>query len=552
MSISAASLIPVIILTGITGSTLLLIENKHSSIEEANKKNGAALWRIWGRAGCASALFFYLLEYYPGPYDIRLEVNHPIHALAWLGGAEIIAILTGPKNSRLKQRFIAEIGFAVLLLMLPLLLFYYKGSSIFLPADPFINKIHAEISEFRPFWQESTNFKTIYVITLLPLFIVFFNPIRGAGDLWCKIPRYFMLLTLATSVLALYQERWWLVAGATQIIQATMITQCVGSKSKSGRIAWACLVGLMYLPSIWVFAKNRFDVERIADVQKGEAMQLIYRDLANTILRRNPKHKVALLASPNASVGIGYYGNIQTIGTLYWENREGLHTAAEILSGEDNSKVEIIIKQQGISHIVMVTPEDFTEEYIKALGIPAKSERVNGSFGRRLMTGTNIPNWLEAIPYQVPPAFSRLQVKVYIYEVNWQQSAAEAQWALGLARILSGEEILGRKALSASANGGKAEAGMVLAWRLATDPNATLSDGNLAVRWAESSIKLLAEKAAHRRVLAAAYAAAQRWSDAQATCLFAIDLAKEENDRDISRKLEAEFSRYQNSLPFPN
>ena len=40
-----------------------------------------------------------------------------------------------------------------------------------------------------------------------------------------------------------------------------------------------------------------------------------------------------MLASPNASMGIGYYGNFKTIGTLFWENAPGLRAAAEIDAG---------------------------------------------------------------------------------------------------------------------------------------------------------------------------------------------------------------------------
>lgn len=550
MAISAASLIPMIILTGLTGTALHLRDLKHPELAKSEKSNVAALWSLWGQVGAATCLLLYFLEYLPGPYSLRLEINHPLYALAWLGGGEIIARFIEWKYHGFNRNSVLKGGLAILLLTLPLFLYFYLGSSVFAPADPFLSRVHKEISEFRPFWKESATFKAIYLLTLAPLLAAFFNTPRNTIDSCYKLKSCFMVVTLATSALALYQERWWLLAGAAQIIQSVLLTRNFRLTSRRTYFTWMFFVCLMYLPGIFLLAWERVSVERISDVQKGEAMQLIYRDVAKTINSRNSGSKIALLAPPNASVGIGYYGNIPTIGTLYWENSEGLHAAAEILSSEENNAAEALIKKQGVSYLVMVTPEDFTVEYMRALGIITTPERIKRSFGRRLMTGENVPKWLEAVPYQLPPTYAKMQARVYIYEVKWDQNEADSKWAFALTRIFAGEETLGRNALAASANAGKAEAGMILAWRLATSPNTETRDGLSAVPWAESSIKLLAEKAANRRILAAAYAAARRWSEAQAACLYAIDLAKEENDHELMMHLEREFTLYQNEQSF--
>ena len=550
LAVSAASLIPVIILIGIIGALGYIMWPEKKEIQETIKPN-ASLWRLWGAVGCITSLFLYFLEYYPVPFTLRLEVNHPVYALAWLGGAELLARLAEWKQRNPSLASTIRTIIAFVLLVLPLALFYYYGSTVFLPADPFLSKVHAEISEFRPLWQEGLSYKLLFLITLLPLSLVFIKLRNAESASSNRIPLCFMLVTVATSILALYQQRWWMLAGAAQVIQAILLTVQFQNYSRKVYIGWMSLVCLMYLPGFLILARERLVVERINDVQTGEAMQLLYRDVASLINTRHPNSKIALLAAPNASVSIGYYGNIATLGTLYWENKKGLYAAANILTAESNETAETLLKQRGITHLVMVTPEDFTVEYMKALDIPLTNERIRQSFGRRLMTGENIPNWLQAIPYQVPSTYSRIQAKVYIYETNWNLSASESQWALGLARILSGEEKLGRDSLAASAKAGKAEAGIVLAWRLATAPMPYLRDGKAAVVWAESSLRLLVESAENRRVLAAAYAAAGRWTDAQAACLFAINLAKEENNEAIAKQLESDFTRYQNKQAFP-
>ena len=47
-----------------------------------------------------------------------------------------------------------------------------------------------------------------------------------------------------------------------------------------------------------------------------------------------PTGEITVLASPNASTTIGYYGRFKTLGTLYWENSAGLKAAASIFGAK--------------------------------------------------------------------------------------------------------------------------------------------------------------------------------------------------------------------------
>ena len=87
--ISAASEAPVLVEVGLGALLATGLLGRH-----ANEKDGArpdpSLWRVWGWSGAATSTFFYLLEYFPAHFGMRLEVNHPLYALAWAGGGEII------------------------------------------------------------------------------------------------------------------------------------------------------------------------------------------------------------------------------------------------------------------------------------------------------------------------------------------------------------------------------------------------------------------------------------------------------------------------------
>ena len=135
-----------------------------------------------------------------------------------------------------------------------------------------------------------------------------------------------------------------------------------------------------------------------------------------------------------------------------------------------------------------------------------------------------------------------MRVAVSLYAVDWTLPEADSRWALAVARLIAGDEAGGRAALIAAIAAGRPEAGLVLAWRMATAKDAAWRDAEGAVERAEAAIAVLPEAAGNRRVLAAAYAAAGRWPDAQATAMFALDQAKEAGDALLAREIETEFA----------
>ncbi len=89
--LSAASTIPAIVFVTLAGLCATWKWNREARL--AGAEFDANLWRLWGRVGAAAALGFYLVEYAPTHFGWRMEVNHPLYALAWWGGAELVALL---------------------------------------------------------------------------------------------------------------------------------------------------------------------------------------------------------------------------------------------------------------------------------------------------------------------------------------------------------------------------------------------------------------------------------------------------------------------------
>ena len=47
-------------------------------------------WRRWAAGGCFASLIGYMVEYFPREMTLDLDANHPLFALAWLGGGELL------------------------------------------------------------------------------------------------------------------------------------------------------------------------------------------------------------------------------------------------------------------------------------------------------------------------------------------------------------------------------------------------------------------------------------------------------------------------------
>src|SRR5262249_34565300 len=105
------------------------------------------MWRIWGRVGACLSLVAYLVEYAPPGFGLRLEVNNPLYALAWLGGAELIA-LAGERRAYNSRISIARLVLSVIAVAAPLVTIVIFGSRVFVPVDRRMSIVHSTIGEF--------------------------------------------------------------------------------------------------------------------------------------------------------------------------------------------------------------------------------------------------------------------------------------------------------------------------------------------------------------------------------------------------------------------
>ncbi|HEY4306385.1 MAG TPA: hypothetical protein VGM82_18065 [Gemmatimonadaceae bacterium] len=434
--ISAASEIPTIAAIGAAAVFVALLRPVHdlpSAMAEAG------LWRTWSRLGASISFVAYLLEYAPSHLGMRLEVNHPLYALAWLGGGELVASIV-ERRVRGANALRVRIGVAALLLALPAVVIGVGRARVFLPIDPTVARLHSYIDEFSSFWRMARllgwNFVERYVLSLLLLLPALLALREGKRN-----PRlaFISIATIALTALGFWQIRWWLPASGAELCLLLVGLSTVGAAwtPRAKWIAVALVAAVFAEQSVARTALTRRNV-RDAAVTPADAMVPLYRDVAVALRHSQPTGAITLLSSPDASSVIGYFGGFRTIGTFYWENHDGLAAAAAMFSAQSDSEALARLRAHGVTHVALFSADHFLNAYLAALHPGATPDDLARTFGSQVLFQGHVPRWLRAIPLLPHPGSP--SKRVLLFQVAPEQTALEAFWSDGIALAAAGND----------------------------------------------------------------------------------------------------------------
>lgn len=445
MWVSAASTMPPIAIVGATGFFVMLVQGK-SALQQGLKFD-PSLWRTWGRVGGAGSFFFYLIEYFPNHLGLRLEANHPFYALAWWGAGEFIAEigerLFGAPADRFRNP--KRVILPLLAVAVAPLTIAIGGTRVFIVMDPFLANLHRQhIQEFLPLWASFRGLGWKAFMSVVGLENVAL--LAGVALLMVHRRRYPIVLCFATVAgilftgMAWMQSRWLLNASGIQVCLALLLLGFLAGNSRLllRWISTAAVAGIIFLPPAVTRVAGGIRDLKERRVGPKDANSALFRDVATVIRASQPTGEVVLLTSPNSSTSVGYYGRFKTLGTLYWENSEGLKSAAAVLSARTTEEAAELIKKYKVTHIAMISEENFVEPYCRLLHPEATTEDVKKSFGYRLLVDRVIPPWLQMIPYNVPEDLKVLNVSALLFKVAFNQSPADALYHIALTKIALG------------------------------------------------------------------------------------------------------------------
>lgn len=372
------------------------------------------LWRRWGTATALSSLAFYLLEYFPGSMQLRLEVNSPLYALCFWAGGEALCQLARwrrGQSARLAGFLPAVLvlsGLAGVMVMMP---------ETFNVRSQFLWNLHRDyIHEFLnyPDWLRKQHPEAL-VVALTPLFLL------GPVGLWLLLRtdldagRKIGICSLGLAgagffVLGLFQVRWMNMAQtmglALLAVMAAIFWQQGGRERCSRWSKWAamafCAVLLLQMPQRIVrdlWAQQR---AAVTSPHPDEVAILSARETAYRLRALGGAKTPVVAAGPTVTTWMMYFGGMKGLGTLYWENLAGLQAAAALYAARSPEEAKEIIKRHGIDWIVFLWLEPFAAEYPRLLeGLPPGGT-LPGTFAHGLVDGSDVPLWARAIMLPVP------------------------------------------------------------------------------------------------------------------------------------------------------
>ena len=361
------------------------------------------LWRLWGAWGAGTSLVAYAIEYLPSDVSMRLEVNHPLHALAWLGAGELLCriwrILDPATRSR-RSRDVPAIALAAMLVMLPPAAVVLGGREVFVIADRFYTLLSVSFtSEGQSLFEHlrsgslagTAAAMALPGLVLLPVGLVLVRretpaPVRARLGVS-------FAATLVLFAWGAAEIRWLGIAVALlPIAWADAVTHAPSAMLRRAGLASA----LLLIPGLWVTLHYT-----PRDFTHPELYRIVERDIAHWLRRRTGAGPLVVGAGPGRTSSFIYYGGARGLGTFYWENREGIERAAALFRASTEEEARALVRSHGITHLVLPAWDRF-EQVVRAVDARLHPGSADAEpFIHRVARTKVLPQWLRPLPYPV-------------------------------------------------------------------------------------------------------------------------------------------------------
>lgn len=430
--ISAATQVPVLVGIGLG----LLAAAKFARGRTAGLAwlENPGLLRVWGWSGGAMSLAAWLLEYFPHHLNMRLEINHPLYAAAWIGAGEalrvaVLAVRDGRSALSSRDRAAGAVG-ASLVVLLPLVIAFTKART-FVVVDPFVWRIHnLYISEFQSLGRIlAKGFTWTSVSICLPLLLVVPAAWRALRPGTPAEERAQLMLVLGPALLGWFmgwsQVRWLSLAYALTVpVLAVFFRTSEAGRTRASFFGWLAAGTLLFAPGLFKAGERTRDG---ADFTTENIQSLAERDVAHWLRLRGGADRVVVAGSPNSTSKLIYHGGLAGVATLYWENADGLRHAAALYGSASADAAHEMVTRLGVTHLVFFSWDAFEGPFAQLeRGLPAEAPVPTDSFAAQLLGSPVPPPWLRLVPFKLPAHPSLAGEAVRIWEVVPEQTPATA------------------------------------------------------------------------------------------------------------------------------
>ena len=374
------------------------------------------LWRRWAWTGCAAGAFFYLLEYAPAHFAMRLEVNHPGFWIFWLGLAEIL-VLAGKAGPRLdfkswsrRDLALGLIG-ALAVLCLPAAIVWGPPEWHQL-RDPVLQRLHARyIEEFRSFGSalgDTPLVQFLYLqMGLLPLALPWaaWRAVPAGPDRTQRRRNLLPGLVFSGLFLGLYlwQQRWefFLAGGLAWLAVSTLAEDVSAPGAGRARRVFGGAVAAALLANGLVADLSRLHSERLASTSESVIPSWVQSCVMKRMalqfgLAAGPEHWRMVGLAAEAPM-LYYFTGIQTVASYYWENAAGWQAESAFFADAPDGRIaEKIARERGLTHVcISLSPELPRLFWYIATGRYSDTEGLQQSLAGQLVVpgGGQLPRW---------------------------------------------------------------------------------------------------------------------------------------------------------------
>lgn len=368
-------------------------------------------WRAWGFAGAITSTLAYFVEYAPSHLGLRLEVNHPLYAVAWLGIGELLVLIDAYARQRAGfwhvRRVIVLVGALAATAVLPVALAHFRPQE-WLSGDLFASRLtnlpHGVVAPDFGTWLRRDGLSPTVAATLAPLLLLLpalMLVFRRATDTRCRQQIALGLGPIAVAlVFSLQQLEWWATLDA--LLLALLVVLATGRRwlqekpfaslrgLEPATVALAFILGLAQL---WPpRAGDRLAFTRL------EVEGLVERAAAHWLADRAGPDGAVILVPPDRTARWSFHGGprVRGLGSAAWENRDGLGALLRITHAQTGEQAQALLNERDVTHLVLPSWNRELQELAR-LGLDDPAD----AFITAVDTWA-LPSWLRPLPYPLP------------------------------------------------------------------------------------------------------------------------------------------------------
>ena len=403
--VSVSAQVPVLVGLGLGGLTAALVTRRQVAPDRA-RSPWAAAWLAWTFGGAATVLAACLIEYFPdhlGSWQLR--VIHPLYGVAWLGLGELLVLAVGRIQGKIAggrwRVWLVLLGALAAVTALPLAMRLEKNEgflAITVTSSRLTKLPGSAVATNLWTWLLREGLSAHAWTVLLPALLVL-----PAGWLLARrstplVTRMAVAVALGPVLIALgfagwHLRGWSLLDGLLLALLIACTAAVAGAKlSALNRGLWTAAVGGVLALGVVAL----MPLGKAQPLNQAEVVGLIERDLARWLARHVGPGGALVLAPPNETTTLYYYGGLRGLGTLAWENQDGVGAAIRIVSASTPEEAKELVDRRGVTHFIIPSWDAYLDEYAR-IGMG----QLDGTFMSRLHQW-RLPPWLRPVAFQLP------------------------------------------------------------------------------------------------------------------------------------------------------